>query len=261
MNTVFEFDGNEYKKASTHQKEWGNKIISELKLIGVENILDLGCGDGALTKQLSDLVPNGHVLGIDSSQGMINTAKEIESANLSFQKLSINDIDFVEKFDIIFSNATLHWVLDHKLLLANSYKALKNNGIIRFNFAGDGNCAAFFAVIRKVMFLKEFKDDFKDFQWPWYMPTINEYKKLVGGCDFNKIEIWEENADRFFTTKDEMIRWIDQPSIVPFLKIVTERKKEKFRNIVIDEMTKKAEQTDGRCFETFRRINVYAKKE
>lgn len=261
MNTVFEFDGNKYKKASTHQKEWGNKIISELKLIGVENILDLGCGDGVLTKQLSDLVPNGYVLGIDSSQGMINTAKEIKSANLSFQQLSINEIDFVDKFDIIFSNATLHWVLDHKLLLANSYKALKNNGIIRFNFAGDGNCTAFFAVIKKVMFLKEFKDDFKDFQWPWYMPTINEYKKLVGGCDFNEIEIWEENADRFFTTKDEMIRWIDQPSIVPFLKKVNEKQKEKFRNIVIDEMTKKAEQTDGRCFETFRRINVYAKKE
>ena len=57
-----------------------------------------------------------------------------------------------------------------------------------------------------------------------------------------------------------MIRWIDQPSIVPFLRLVDEKQKEKFRNIVIEEMTKKTEQTDGRCFETFRRINVYAKK-
>lgn len=260
MNNVFEFDGDKYKKASTHQKEWGNKLISEFKLIGDEKILDLGCGDGVLTKQLSDLVPNGYVLGIDSSQGMINTAKEIESHNLSFQQLSINDVDFVDKFDIIFSNATLHWVLDHKLLLANSYKALKQNGIIRFNFAGDGNCSTFFTVIKEVMSLKEFKDNFNEFQWPWYMPTINEYTKLVDSCDFNNIEIWEENADRFFSTKDDMIKWIDQPSIVPFLKLVAEGQKDKFRNIVINEMTKRAEQTDGRCFETFRRINVYAKK-
>jgi hypothetical protein len=41
-NTVFEFDGNKYKQASTHQKEWGNKIIAEFKLTGDERILDLG---------------------------------------------------------------------------------------------------------------------------------------------------------------------------------------------------------------------------
>jgi trans-aconitate 2-methyltransferase len=49
-----EFDGEAYKKASTHQKEWGNKIIAELNLTGNESILDLGCGDGVLTSQLSE---------------------------------------------------------------------------------------------------------------------------------------------------------------------------------------------------------------
>ena len=260
MNKEFEFDGKKYKEASAHQKEWGNKIISEFEFKGNENILDLGCGDGVLTKQLSDLVPNGYVLGIDSSQSMINTAKEVESFNLSFQLLSINDIDFIDEFDIIFSNATLHWVIDHKKLITNSYKALKKEGIVRFNFAGDGNCSTFFAVIKEVMNLNEFVDYFKDFQWPWYMPTINEYRVLVDACDFNDIKVWEENADRFFPTNDELIKWIDQPSIVPFLKLVSEKQKEKFRNIVIDEMVKRTGQADGRCFETFRRINVYAKK-
>jgi trans-aconitate 2-methyltransferase len=260
MKNVFEFDGNKYKKASAHQKEWGNKIISEFKFKGNEKILDLGCGDGVLTKQLSDLVPDGYVLGIDSSQGMINTAREIESFNMSFQLLNINDIDFKDEFDIVFSNAALHWIINHKKLLTNTCKALKKNGIVRFNFAGDGNCSTFFTVIKKVMGLNEFKDNFKDFQWPWYMPAINEYKVLVDTCDFNDIRIWEENADRFFPTKDDMIKWIDQPSIVPFLKLVNKKKKEKFRNIVVDEMVKRTEQSDGRCFETFRRINVYTKK-
>lgn len=54
-----EFDGKEYQKASARQKEWGTKLIAELDLQGTERILDLGCGDGALSPQLADLVPNG----------------------------------------------------------------------------------------------------------------------------------------------------------------------------------------------------------
>lgn len=73
---TFEFDGEKYKKASRHQKEWGNKLISTLQLKGNEAILDLGCGDGTLTKQLFLLAPNGYVIGIDASVGMIKTAKQ-----------------------------------------------------------------------------------------------------------------------------------------------------------------------------------------
>lgn len=71
---AFEFDGEKYKKASSHQKEWGNKIIAEFNFKGDEHILDLGCGDGNLTLQLAEIIPNGFVLGIDASQGMIDSA-------------------------------------------------------------------------------------------------------------------------------------------------------------------------------------------
>jgi ubiquinone/menaquinone biosynthesis C-methylase UbiE len=68
---TFEFDGGKYQKASTHQKEWGAKLISEFTFNGSEHILDLGCGDGAITAELATLVPNGYVVGIDASRGMI----------------------------------------------------------------------------------------------------------------------------------------------------------------------------------------------
>ena len=48
-----EFDGKKYAKASTHQKEWGSKLIAEFDLTGTERVLDLGCGDGTLTTQLA----------------------------------------------------------------------------------------------------------------------------------------------------------------------------------------------------------------
>ncbi len=259
--TNFEFDGEKYKKASKHQKEWGNKIISELTLMGDERILDLGCGDGVLTKQLSNRVPQGHVLGIDASLGMIDTAKKLGNKNLKFQLMDIDEINFENEFDLIFSNATLHWVNDHGKLLENCRKALKPGGAIRFNFAGDGNCSNFFAVVKAAMRRAKFKGCFGGFEWPWYTPEIGEYRKLAEKSGFKEISVWEENEDRYFGDSEEMTRWIDQPSLVPFLRRITDAAyREEFRDAVVKEMIGRTKQADGTCFETFRRINVFAMK-
>ena len=86
MSNVHEFDGDKYLKASKHQKEWGQKLISEFSFTGNESILDLGCGDGVLTKIIAEKVPHGNVLGIDASEGMLNKANELKQDNLHFQR-------------------------------------------------------------------------------------------------------------------------------------------------------------------------------
>jgi len=78
---TFEFDGEKYKKASKHQKEWGNSLIGELSLGGNETVLDLGCVDGSLTEQLAQIVPDGSVLGIDGFAGIIESAKKRKREN------------------------------------------------------------------------------------------------------------------------------------------------------------------------------------
>ncbi len=256
----FEFDGEKYKQASKHQKEWGNRLISELEFNGNEIILDLGCGDGVLTEQLSALVPNGKVIGIDASAGMIETAKKSEKENLSFICMDINDMAFTNEFDLIFSNAALHWVKNHEKLLKNSFAALKPNGMIRWNFGSEGNCAYFYDTVKTAMKENRYKEYFHHFEWPWYMPSVEEYHKKISDCNFVDIEIQEENADRYFSDSEEMIKWINQPCIVPFIQCVPDEKKEDFRKSVIEKMIEKTRQPDGRCFETFRRINLKALK-
>lgn len=255
-----EFDGNKYKAASTHQKEWGAQLIRELNISGAERILDLGCGDGALTAQLAVLAPRGSVIGIDASRGMIDAALSHVAGNLSFEVGDIDELHFENEFDIVLSNATLHWIKNHQALLENVRRALKNGGVLRFNFAGDGNCANFFSVVKEAIKLPPFARYFSGFVWPWYMPAIGEYEALVRGIPFAQARVWGENADRFFADKETMIKWIDQPSLVPFMKLVPDAQQAAFRQFVIDGMIQKTCQQDGRCFETFRRINVLARK-
>ena len=79
-----EFDGKKYEQASSHQKEWGSKLIAELELKGNERVLDLGCGDGVLSAHIAELLPDGKVVGIDASQGMIDVALPKAKDNLHF---------------------------------------------------------------------------------------------------------------------------------------------------------------------------------
>ncbi len=258
---TFEFDAKKYKKASTHQKEWGEKLIAGLNLNGSEKILDLGCGDGGLTAQLAELVPDGFVLGIDASERMVESAQKVhKSENLRFDLMDINTIDLENEFDVVFSNAALNWIKDHERLLKNVLLSLKPGGMVRFNFAGDGNCSNLKKVLKKVMAEKEYAGYFDGFDWPWYMPAVDEYEKIVTRSGFSDVKVWGENADRYFPDSQAMTRWIDQPSIVPFSKCVDNGNKQHFRDTVVTRMINLTMQEDGRCFETFRRINVFAVK-
>lgn len=256
----YDFDGEKYKKASRHQKEWGKNLISQLHLKGDEVVLDLGCGDGILSEQISQLVPNGKVIGIDASNGMLQTAKKLERDNLSFIQMDINNMDFSNEFDIIFSNAALHWVLNHSLLLDHSFRALKQGGSIHWNFAGNGTCATFCDVMHIEMKNPQYASYFLDFTWPWFMPSKKQYEALIEPVGFSEINIVEENKDRYFSNANEMIGWINQPCIVPFIKCLPDEVKETFRQDVIQLMIERTKQKDETCFETFRRINVTAIK-
>lgn len=258
---AYEFDGDKYRKASNHQKEWGEGIISEFSFKGSESILDLGCGEGRLTAALADCVPEGSVVGIDASTNMIATAqKTYKKTNLAFELFDIDCIEYKEKFDLVFSNAALHWVTDHHKLLGNIFKALKNGGIVRFNFAGDGNCSNFFRVVKKVIKMPEYKEFFINFKWPWFMPEISEYQELVSKFGFSENKVWFENADRNFENKEAIVGWLDQPSLVPFLGFVPDEMKKKFRDCVVDLVLADTAVADGKYFETFRRINLFAVK-
>jgi len=107
---------------------------------------------------------------------------------------------------------------------------------------------------------EEISSFFSDFLWPWYMPTIDEYTQLVSQSELKAAKVWGENADRYFQDTETMIAWVDQPSLVPFLACIPESYKANFREYVVGEMIWETKQADGKCFETFRRINLTAKK-
>ena len=121
----YKWDAQEYEKHSQGQQKWARELIEKISLKGTENVLDLGCGDGKVTAEISKTVSKGSIIGVDNSAAMIKLATDRHSTtmypNLSFQEIDAVNLNFNDRFDLIFSNAVLHWVKDHKAVIKGMF--------------------------------------------------------------------------------------------------------------------------------------------
>ena len=103
------------------KKERSAPFDDLLKLVIVKqglSVIDLGCGTGELTRRLADYLPGSKVLGIDSSVDMLKEANAFSRKDLVFEQYSIEDILRQDrKWDLVFSNAAIQWMDNHKILL------------------------------------------------------------------------------------------------------------------------------------------------
>jgi SAM-dependent methyltransferase len=143
----------------------GATILSRLAPRSGERILDLGCGDGVLTRQIVDA--GADVVGVDSSPDMVAAAV---ASGLDAHVVDARHLTFAAEFDAVFSNAVLHWIHDADAVLAGVVRALKPGGRFVAEFGGHGNVAAIAVALRAV-----FKAHRIAAPWPWYYPTPDEY--------------------------------------------------------------------------------------
>lgn len=256
---LHEFDGERYREAAGHQREWGERLIAGLELRGDERILDLGCGDGTVSTRLAERVPRGSVLGIDASAGMINAAQPLARPNLRFALQDIRTLDFEDEFNLIFSNSALHWLQDQSRLLAACHGALKDGGRFCGGFPGAGSAAGFIRAVKQVMGDPAYRRYFANFEWPWHMPEAGEYESLVWRAGFREVAVQVRINDRSFSAA-QFTGFIDQPAIVPFLAPVAEADKKRFRDEVLQAALKLTARGEGEYFEAFRRLEVFARK-
>jgi SAM-dependent methyltransferase len=99
-----------------------------------ERILDVGCGEGTLTRKIMER--GATVLGIDNSPDMIAAAR---ANGVDALQLAAEDMQFFAEFDAAFSNATLHWVLHKEQAARAIFRALKSGGRFAGEMGGEGN--------------------------------------------------------------------------------------------------------------------------
>jgi trans-aconitate methyltransferase len=115
----------------------GAEVLGLLAPRAGERILDLGCGDGALTAKL--VAAGASVVGVDGAPDMVRAACAL---GLDARVVDGQQLAFGPEFDAVFSNAALHWMPDGAAVIAGVFRALKPGGRFVGEFGGHGNIAA-----------------------------------------------------------------------------------------------------------------------
>ena len=182
--TNYQWNPTDYEKNSSQQQLWARELIAKLNLQGDEKVLDVGCGDGKVTAEIAGRLPHGSVLGIDKSGEMIALAQQRHGVdthpNLHFQVADASHLPFHGEFSLVFSNAALHWVRDHRPVLQGIARSLQPGGRILLQMGGQGNAVHIIAAIDEQMALDPYAPYFADFFFPFGFHGPDEYALWMG---------------------------------------------------------------------------------
>lgn len=167
------WDAQNYKNSFSFVPQYGEDVMGLLTVPAGSNVVDLGCGNGTLTKKLAGL---GYaVTGVDASADMIALAIK-EYPELSFRESDAQTFTLDEKADAIFSNAVFHWIDadQQEKLIANVAAQLRTGGELVCEFGGYGCAESVHSKLEQCFRMRGLS-----YPRTFYFPTIGQYAPLL----------------------------------------------------------------------------------
>jgi len=176
MSTAQTWDPVTYARNARFVSDLGLPVVELLAPKPGERILDLGCGDGILTKRLVDL--GCEVVAVDSSPAQVEAARKL---GLNAHAISGEDLPYQEEFDAVFSNAALHWIKRADLMIGGVYRSLKPGG--RF-IAECGGSGCIYKIRTALVQALDRRGLDGEARVPWYFPTPGDYATRLERAGF-----------------------------------------------------------------------------
>jgi len=160
-----DWDAQRYAENARFVSDLGMAVVELLAPRAGERILDLGCGDGALTAQLVEA--GCDVVGADASPDMVAAAL---ARGVAARCLEGGALDFDHEFDAVFSNAALHWMPDPAAVIAGVWRALRPGGRFVGEMGGHGNVRTIIQALDAALAARGL-----NVPSPWYFPRPQAY--------------------------------------------------------------------------------------
>ena len=244
-----QWDAAAYHRVSAPQLEWAEKVLERLPLHGDETVLDAGCGSGNVTQLLLDRLPDGHVVAVDSSEAMVEHAREaLDPERATVFRADLAELELEEPVDAAFSNAVFHWIPDHDALFDRLHAALRPGAVLVAQCGGEGNVARFHAAAREVAAAEPYAEYLEDWAGPWNFAGAEETAERLQRAGFTDIGTWLEP---YPVTPEEPLAFVTTVCLGPHLQRLPEELRAGFAEAVCERAGSELD---------YVRLNIDAKK-
>lgn len=252
------WNSEQYLKFKKQRTQPAVDLAKRIPLKNPENIIDIGCGPANSTAVLSEIFPRAEILGVDSSAEMIEKAKEA-CPNLNFRLCDVvTQFDRLESYDIIFSNACLQWIPNHREFIPKLFGKLNKNGVLAVQMPVNGQ-EALYKIINEVV---------SEPQWGFSSLELEtngtlspeEYFDILSDCTDN-FDIWETVYYHNMPSVEAMVEWVKGTRLRPYLNALDKAKAESLeKKIIRRAATVYKAQKNGEIIFRFRRFFFIATK-
>lgn len=254
-----DWNSNQYLKFKRERTQPSVDLVNRINVDSPNKIIDIGCGPGNSTNVLYNKFPNADILGVDYSDDMLRKATE-NYPKIKFKKFDANSSkwNLDNDYDIVFSNACIQWIPNHKELLPKMMKLLKTGGLLAVQIPVPYN-EPVHRILKSVSSSKEWSGKF-NFISPFNILDDGEYFDILSQISDN-FEIWRTIYYHRLKSHNDIIEWYKSTGLKPYLDELNETDKELFIKDVYDELTKEYKvQENGEIIFKFPRLFFIAKK-
>jgi len=225
---LMDWNSAQYLKFETERTQPAIDLVNRIELANPRKILDVGCGPGNSTRVLANKFPSAYILGIDKSEEMIETAKK-KCPNLDFKLCDVTrDLSQLDDdFDIVFSNACIQWVPDHKHLLKNMLNLLNNNGVLAVQIPMQYN-EPIHEIISELTSSAKWKKYFTNPRI-FYTLSQSEYFDLLSEIS-RDFTIWETVYFHVMKSHNDILEWYRGTGLRPYLSVLSDFQKREFES-------------------------------